>query len=122
MLALRGEQERAEPVTHGEGNRNGELPPSGDKRLYVLWKQVKTPGGRRTGQYTPIDQLRDLLIRLSETWPSFCAFYADLAIPWTNNGTEQVIGRMKMRARSVRGCKTWPGMQTGLMLAGTRSD
>jgi transposase-like protein len=98
-----------------------ELPPSGDKRLHVLWKQVKAPGGRRTGQYTPIDQLRDLLIRLSETWPSFCAFYADPAIPWTNNGTEQVIGRMKMRARTVRGYKTWPGMQTGLMLAGTRS-
>ena len=98
-----------------------DLPPEGDKRLYVLWKQVKAPGGRHTGQYTPIDQLRDLLIRLSETWPGFCAFYTDPAIPWTNNGTEQVIGRMKMRARTVRGYKTWPGMQTGLMLAGTRS-
>jgi transposase-like protein len=98
-----------------------ELPPEGDKRLYVLWKQVKAPGGRHTGQYTPIDQLRDLLIRLSETWPGFCAFYTDPAIPWTNNGTEQVIGRMKMRARTVRGYKSWPGMQTGLMLAGTRS-
>jgi len=98
-----------------------ELPPEGDKRLYVLWKQVKAPGGRHTGQFTPIDQLRDLLIRLSETWPNFCAFYTDPAIPWTNNGTEQVIGRMKMRARTVRGYKSWPGMQTGLMLAGTRS-
>jgi ABC-type iron transport system FetAB permease component len=29
---------------------------------------------------------------------------------------------MKMRARTVRGYKTWPGMQTGLMLAGTSSD
>jgi transposase-like protein len=99
-----------------------ELPPDGNKHLYALWKQVKAPGGRHTGQYTPIDQLRDLLIRLSETWPSFCAFYHDPAIPWTNNGTEQVIGRMKMRARTVRGYKTWPGMQTGLMLAGTSID
>jgi transposase-like protein len=99
-----------------------ELPPEGDRRLYALWKQVKAPGGRRTGQYTPLDQLRDLLIRLSETWPSFCTFYSDPAIPWTNNATEQVIGRMKMRARTVRGYKTWPGMQTGLMLAGTSSD
>jgi transposase-like protein len=98
-----------------------DLPPEGDKRLYALWKQVKAPGGRHTGQYTPLDQLRDLLIRLSETWPTFCAFYTDPAIPWTNNGTEQVIGRMKMRARTVRGYKTWLGMQTGLMLAGTRS-
>ncbi|MBE3119376.1 MAG: hypothetical protein IMZ50_11580 [Candidatus Atribacteria bacterium] len=77
--------------------------------------------GKGTHQLTPIDQLRDLLIRLSETWSGFCTFYADPAIPWTNNGTEQVIGRMKMRARTVRGYKTWPGMQTGLMLAGMKS-
>ena len=99
-----------------------ELPPDGNKRLYALWKQVKAPGGRHIGQYTPFDQLRDLLIRLSETWSSFCTFYTDPAIPWTNNGTERVIGRMKMRARTVRGYKTWPGMQTGLMLAGTKTD
>jgi len=97
-----------------------ELPPDGDKHLYALWKQVVAPGGRHTGQYTPIDKLRDLLIRLSETWDNYCAFYSDPAIPWTNNGTEQVIGRMKMRARTVRGYKTWPGMQTGLMLTGTK--
>ena len=30
----------------------------------------------------------------------------DRTIRWTNNGTEQVIGRMKMRARTVRGYKT----------------
>jgi len=98
-----------------------ELPPDGDRRLYALWKQVKAPGGRHSSQFTPIDQLRDLLIRLSETWPNFCTFYTDPAIPWTNNGTEQVIGKMKMRARTVRGYKTWPGMQTGLLLAGTTS-
>ncbi len=98
-----------------------ELPPDGDKRLYALWKQVKVSRGKRNDQQTPDYQLRDLLIRLSENWPNFCTFYNDPAIPWTNNGTEQVIGRMKMRARTVRGYKTWPGMQTGLMLAGTKS-
>jgi hypothetical protein len=98
-----------------------ELPPDGDKRLYALWKQVRS-GGRHPGEYTPIHQLRDLLIRLSENWSSFCTFYTDPAIPWTNNGTEQVIGRMKMRARTVRGYKSWPGMQTGLMLAGMKTN
>jgi len=39
-------------------------------------------------------------------------------VPWKNNATERVIGRMKMRARTVRGYKSWPGMQNGLMLAG----
>jgi len=97
-----------------------ELPPDGDKRLYALWKQVKVSRGKRSEQQTPDYQLRDLLIRLSENWSGFCAFFTDPAIPWTNNGTEQVIGRMKMRARTVRGYKTWQGMQTGLMLAGTK--
>jgi hypothetical protein len=75
--------------------------------------------GKGIHPLTPVEQLRDLLIRLSENWSNYCTFYFDPAIPWTNNGTEQVIGRMKMRARTVRGYKTWAGMQTGLMLAGT---
>jgi transposase-like protein len=99
-----------------------ELPPDGSKRLYELWKRVAVRRGKGTHQLTPTDRLRDLLLRLSENWTSFCAFYNDPAIPWTNNGTERVIGRMKMRARTVRGYKTWPGMQTGLMLAGTKTD
>ena len=99
-----------------------ELPPDGNKRLYALWKQVAVRRGKDSHQLTPVDQLRDLLIRLSEAWENYCTFYADPEIPWTNNGSEQVIGRMKMRARTVRGYKTWPGMQTGLMLAGTKSN
>jgi transposase-like protein len=99
-----------------------ELPPDGDKRLYALWKQVKVSRGKRSDSQTPDYQLRDLLIRLSENWSGFCAFYNNPAIPWTNNGTERVIGRMKMRARTLRGYKTWLGMQTGLILAGTKSN
>ena len=99
-----------------------ELPPEGNKRLYALWKQVAVRRGKGSYQLTPVDQLRDLLIRLSEAWNDYCTFYSDPDIPWTNNGTEQMIGRMKMRARTVRGYKTWSGMQTGLMLAGTTSD
>jgi hypothetical protein len=50
------------------------------------------------------------------------SFLRSPAIPWTTNGMEQVIGRMKMRARTVRGYTTWSGMQTGLMLAGMGLD
>lgn len=99
-----------------------ELPPDGSKRLYALWKRVSVWRGKGIHQLTPVEQLRDLLIRLSENWADYCTFYSDPAIPWTNNATEQAIGRMKMRARTVRGYKTWPGMQTGLMLAGTNSN
>jgi transposase-like protein len=99
-----------------------ELPSDGKKRLFALWKQVAVRRGKGIHQLTPTEQLRDLLIRLSEAWDNYCTFYSDPEIPWTNNGTEQVIGRMKMRARTVRGYKTWPGMQTGLLLAGTKSE
>jgi len=37
-------------------------------------------------------------------------------MPLTDNGTEQVIWRMKMRSRTARGYKTEPGMLVGLML------
>jgi len=73
--------------------------------------------GKGRDYLTPIDQLRDLLIRLSETWEDFCVLYTDPDIPLTNNDTEEVIALIKMRTRTARGNKNWPGMQTGLMLA-----
>jgi len=35
-----------------------------------------------------VDQLRDLLIRLSEHWESFHTFDWQPDLPWTNNATE----------------------------------
>jgi transposase-like protein len=96
-----------------------ELPPEGSRRLFELWKQIPE---RRSGQsqpLSPLSQLRALLIRLSEHWPSYRVFDWDKDVPWTNNGTEQVIGRMKMRSRTVRGYKSWPGMSAALLLSGS---
>lgn len=95
------------------------LPPAGDKRLYALWKQVAVRRSGRGQALTALEQLRDLLLRLSQRWQSYCTFQSEPKVPWTNNRTEQAIGRMKMRARTVRGYKTWQGMQTGLLLAGS---
>jgi hypothetical protein len=94
-----------------------DLPADGDKRLYSLWKQVPVPRQGRSATWRPVDQLRDLLIRLSEHWARYCLFYSEPELPWTNNASEQAIGRMKMRARTIRGYKTWSGMQNGLLLA-----
>jgi transposase-like protein len=58
-----------------------ELPPDGNKRLYALWKQVAVRRGKGIHRLTPVDQLRDLLIRLSEAWESYCTFYSDPGIP-----------------------------------------
>jgi len=56
---------------------------------------------------------------LSEHWPTYKIFDWQQDMPWTNNGTERVIGRMKMRNRTVRGYKSEPTMLAGLMVAGT---
>lgn len=95
------------------------LPPEGSRRLYELWKQIPERRGGQGQSLSPLSQLRDLLIRLSEHWPSYRVFDWDKDVPWTNNGTEQVIGRMKMRSRTVRGYKSWPGMHAAVMLAGS---
>ena len=36
--------------------------------------------------------------------------YPQPDVPWTNNMMEQVIGKMKMRARMVCGYKIWRGI------------
>ncbi len=95
------------------------LPPDGDRQLYALWKRMGIRRSSHSGPLLALEQLRDLVLRLSQRWEEYCTFQHEKDIPWTNNVTEQAIGRMKMRARTVRGYKTWAGMQTGLLLAGT---
>lgn len=93
-----------------------ELPPEGGRRLFELWKQV--PGDLKRGQKrTALDELRSLLGRLSESYDRYTAFFHDPGIPWTNNRTEQAIGKMKVRAKSVRGYKTTSGRLNGLLVS-----
>jgi transposase-like protein len=96
-----------------------ELPIAGSRRLLELWKQIDVPRSSPNQPNSPVDQLRNLLIRLSEDWEQYRIFDWQPEVPWTNNTTEQVIGRMKMRSRTVRGYKTEAGMLAGLMAAGS---
>ena len=93
-----------------------DMPPDSAKRLLQLYKKV--PGNRKQGQvWTPMDELRHLLIRLSESWSRYTTFFHDAAIPWTNNLSEQIIGKIKMRARTVRGYKSPSGLHNGLLVS-----
>jgi hypothetical protein len=56
---------------------------------------------------------------MSEHWESYRVFYWHKEVPWTNNGTEQAIGRMKIRSRIVRGYKSWQGMWAAFLLTGS---
>lgn len=98
-----------------------ELPPKGEKRLWQLYRQLPVNRkGRRSEDMAPLELLRHLIARLAQDWANYRVFDWQAEVPWTNNTTEQVIGRMKMRARTVRGYKNWPGMASGLMAAGVR--
>jgi hypothetical protein len=107
------------------------LPSQGDKRLYALWKQLKVRCSGIGKPLSALDQLRSLLLRLSQHWQSYgwpflflgyCTFQYEPQVPWTNNATERAIGRMKMRARTVRGYKSWSGMHNGMLITGTLTD
>lgn len=96
-----------------------ELPIEGSRRLFELWKLIDEPRSARDEPSTPVDRLRDLLIRMSNHWENYRIFDWQPEVPWTNNATEQVIGRMKMRSRTVRGYKTQTGLLAALMAAGS---
>lgn len=96
-----------------------ELPLEGSRRLFELWKQIPERRVGQTGEWSPLVRLRYLLIRMSEHWESYRVFYWHNDVPWTNNGTEQAIGRMKVRSRTVRGYKSWRGMQAAFLLTGS---
>jgi hypothetical protein len=96
-----------------------ELPPEGSRRLFELWKQIPQRRAGRNRPHSPMDRLRYLLIRLSEHWDSYRVFAWHNDVPWTNNVTEQAIGRLKMRSRTVRGYKSWQGMFVAFLLTGS---
>jgi transposase-like protein len=97
-----------------------DLPIEGDKRLLTLYRQLPAFKKLEPGsEYTPVEQLRSLIIRLSDNWARFRVFDWQENVPWTNNPTEQDICKMKMRSRTVRGYKNWKGMFSGLLVAGS---
>lgn len=96
-----------------------ELPADGSRQLLQLWKQITVPRSAAAGELSPVEQLRLLVIRLSENWELYTLFSWEADVPWTNNVTEQVIGGMKMRYRTVRGYKSREGLLAGMLLSGS---
>jgi transposase-like protein len=94
-----------------------ELPVNGGKVLYQLWKEIPGRTTQPDEKRTPLEKLRDLVLRLSRDWERYIAFYSDPGIPWTNNRTEQIIGRLKNRAKRVRGYKSDHGLLMGSLVA-----
>jgi hypothetical protein len=95
-----------------------DMPADGDRRLFDLWRQIPARSPRAGEQATPLYQLRQLLIRLSEQWHRYRLFAERPDVPTTNNGTERAIGKLKVRSSSVRGYKGEAGIQAAFQLCG----
>lgn len=94
-----------------------ELPINGGAVLYKVWKEIPGRTTKPNQKRTPLEKLRDVVLRMSRDWVRYIEFYSDPGIPWTNNQTEQVIGKLKNRAKRVRGYKTSQGRLIGSLVA-----
>jgi hypothetical protein len=90
----------------------------GDRQLLQLWQSLRAIPHPRDGPRSADVRLWRLLGWLSDRWSSYrlCARRAD--VPATNNRSEQAIGRIKVRSRTVRGYKSEAGLLNGSTLAG----
>lgn len=93
-----------------------DLPPDGGHRIYQLYRQVKAPPRIYNQPMHPLARLQKLLLRLSDNWSSYRLFLEQDDVPATNNATERAIGRWRIRSRSVRGFKSWPGLVNAFTL------
>jgi hypothetical protein len=62
-----------------------ELPPGGGRRLFELWKQISERRTGQSGERSPLELLRYLLLRLSEHWEGNRVFDWRKDVPWTKN-------------------------------------
>ena len=58
-----------------------DLPGKGSKTLYALWKKLPGRRSKRNQARSALEQWRDLLLRLSEDWQSYCTFQSEPEIP-----------------------------------------
>ena len=94
-----------------------ELPVDGGKQLHAVWRQIPRGTTAPVEHRTPLKKLRNLLLRLSRDWNRYIEFYSNTGIPWTNNQTEQIIGDIKTRARTIKGYKSSTGLLNGGMVS-----
>lgn len=94
-----------------------ELGAAGGERLGQCWLAMHAAREEHRGRLPAAVRLRRLVQRLGRDWPSYRVWAERADVPATNNRTEQGIGRLKVRARTVRGYQSAEGLLNGSMLA-----
>lgn len=92
------------------------LPDDGAIQLLPQLQQLPKEGRAHRKDHTALDTLRRLVWRLNHSWADYRLGLTQPDVPLTNNGTEQAIGRFKVRSRSVRGFKAWSGVEATMLL------
>lgn len=93
-------------------------PAQGAKRLFQLWQAL--PVRRvRDQQTSALYRLRLLILRLHDHWEQYTLDQRASQVPSTNNGTEQAIGRWRIRSHSTRGFKSWAGLEAAFLACGS---
>lgn len=92
-------------------------PPTGQKRLFELWQALPVRRSRDRAT-SALYRLRLLILRLSEKWGQYTLDQSIEGVPPTNNGTEQAIGKWRIRSHSTRGFKSWAGLEAAFLLCG----
>ncbi len=96
------------------------LPEDGGKKLLDLALGIDARFDPRKKIQSPLYRLKQFILRLSEHWPRYRLWLLRPEVPSTNNATEQAICKLKMRARTVRGFKTFAGVESALLLTCAR--
>ena len=88
--------------------------------LYMELMELDDAGGRELLQMertvSEDDKMRRLVVDLCSKWRSLVCHNRVSGMRRTNNGRERVIGRSKVRYKTVRGYKSIYGMLNGLGL------
>jgi transposase-like protein len=89
-------------------------PAGAQTRLFALWQGL--PVRRTQGEKTAaLYRLRLLILRLLDAWEKYTLDQRHNQVPSTNNATERVIGRWRMRSHSTRGFKCWAGLEAAFL-------
>lgn len=121
--ALAELREQLEPEQHAVIDELWQIasqrPPEAKKRLFELWQAL--PARRSKDQMTsPLYRLRLLILRLSEKWNQYTFDQSVADVPPTNNGTERAIDKWRIRSHSMRGFKSWAGLEGAFLLCGSQ--
>jgi len=90
-------------------------PPGAQARLFALWQGIHSRH-KRDEQIAALFRLRLIILRLHDNWKKYTLDQRSIDVPPTNNGSERVIGRWRIRSHSTRGFKSWAGLYAAFVV------